>query len=212
MKAQPPGMRLFCFTSLSGPRIEGSATFLHCVGLLFGHVSDEGELVHLPLIRLEQQDDPDDEAGQSDQRPDQDGQPAEEWNVDDEAEHDPEGSPRDREEDALEGVEADEPASVVGGHHEKDNRRNDRNVGQHPSYVVSHSLWGSGCDCGTSSATGTCRTNGGAFGNLCAAHVAESHSSPPTRMVAAVENGQGAPQAESAGNYQKQASKAIDNF
>ena len=85
----PPPEKTASVRMTPAPHLAEDFGSLHRVGLLFRHVANHGQLVHLPLIRLEQQYDPDDEAGEPNQRPDEDRQPAQEWYVRNEAEHDP---------------------------------------------------------------------------------------------------------------------------
>src|SRR3989442_853574 len=55
--------------------------WLDGVGLLLSHVADYRELEHLSLIGLQEQEDPQDKLGQTDQRPKQNPDPPEEWNL-----------------------------------------------------------------------------------------------------------------------------------
>ena len=54
---------------------------LHCGSLLFGHFADHGQLKHLALIRLQQENQPDDKTGKTHQRPNQNREPSQEGNV-----------------------------------------------------------------------------------------------------------------------------------
>jgi hypothetical protein len=76
--------------------------------LLLGHVADHGQLEHLSLIGLKDQNQPDHEADQANQWPNHNRGPSEERNMSNERQADPEHGPGDREEETLEGMEADE--------------------------------------------------------------------------------------------------------
>lgn len=62
---------------------------LHGARLLFRHVANRRQLEHLPLIGLEDENQPDHKSPQSDQRPEQERKPAEKRNVDDYVQYDP---------------------------------------------------------------------------------------------------------------------------
>src|SRR5271165_143541 len=192
--------------------------FLHRVRLLFCHVPDHGQLPHLALVRLQKKDDPEDQPPEADQRPNQDGEPAQYRNVGDNAERDPQDDPRDRKKEVLERVEPDEPVLVVRFHDQKNNRRDDGDVSQHSRHVVRHAS--GACTglryrgCGSDPASTRC-TSGSSVGDLCAAHTAKSHRG----VLLSVVGSEGCnaatcarPLPSDAASYQKAYRKAINNL
>src|SRR5580692_3632162 len=153
-------------------------------GLFFGHIPDEWQFPHLPLIGLEQQDHPDYEACQSDQRPDQNGQPTEERNVSEEAQHNPQRSPGDGEKDRLERVKTDKATPVIRFDHQEDNRGDNCDVGQHARYVVGEpacrGLSRSSC---RSSGAAACWTNAGTIWCLSATYGTKCHKRSPLAFI-----------------------------
>ena len=149
-------------------------------GLFFGHIPDDWQLPHLPLIGLKQQDHPDYEARESDQRPDQNGQPTEERNMNNEAQHNPQRSPGNGEKDGLERVKTDEATLVIRFDHQEDDRWNNCDVSQHARNVVGEparrGLSRSSC---RSSGAAACWTNAGTIWCLSATHGTKCHKTIP---------------------------------
>ena len=123
---------------------------LHCVRVLFRQISDEGELVHLPLIRLDQENNPENEGSEVYKHVKRESDYSHKRNHGQDSEPEVNHDQSDAEEQALERVETNEAVAIVGRDDEKDDRGNDGDVGQHPGNVVSHTLRGSGCDSGAS--------------------------------------------------------------
>src|SRR6266849_6956189 len=80
----------------------------------------------------------------------------------------------DAKENALKGVEADEAPLVVGLQHEKNDRRDNGNVGQHSGDIVCQSACG-GCRCCGLTCTGTSRTSRRTGGHLRSTIWTEGH-------------------------------------
>jgi len=94
---------------------------------------------------------------------------------------DPQNPPGNIEKDALLCVKADEPSSAVWLHHQKNDCRDDRNVCQHPGYIIGKSRTGIG-DKRCGGGHGRCPAAAGwaygrTIGNLCATHIAKRHGS-----------------------------------
>src|SRR6266849_4401026 len=81
----------------------------------------------------------------------------------------------DAKENALKGVEADEAPLVVGLQHEKNDRRDNGNVGQHSGDIVCQSACG-GCRCCGLTCTGTSRTSRRTGGHLRSTIWTEGHA------------------------------------
>src|SRR5579863_1913902 len=149
-------------------------------GLFFGHIPDDWQLPHLSLIGLEQQDHPDHEACQSDQRPDQNGQPAKKSNVSKEAQHNPQRSPCDGEKDRLERVKTDKATPVIRFDHQEDDRWNNGDVSQHARNVVGEpARRGLSRSSRRSPGAAACWTDGGTIWCLSATHGTKCHNDPP---------------------------------
>src|SRR5271169_5029767 len=98
--------------------------------------------------------------------------------MDQDTQPDPQNPPRHVKEDGLPRVEADEPALVVGLQYEKQDSRDNGEIGQHSGYVVSHPRGrAGGRDRGPALAR---RTRGRAIGNLCTTHIAKCHLESPS--------------------------------
>jgi AICAR transformylase/IMP cyclohydrolase PurH len=87
--------------------------------LLFRQVSDYRQLIHEALVRLYQQDDPENKAAQADQRPNQYGEETQQRNMSHDVQPDPKNPPRYVEEYALPCVKPDEPVPAVRFHEEE---------------------------------------------------------------------------------------------
>jgi len=92
---------------------------LHRIRLLFRQVADDGQLVHLPLIGLEQQNDPKNESAQANQEVQWKGDQRQKWHDSKDRKTYVKYDQRGSEEQALECMEADESVPVVGLHHQK---------------------------------------------------------------------------------------------
>src|ERR1700676_193136 len=148
---------------------------LHRIRLLFRQIANHWQLVHLPLIRLDKQDNPDDEAAQTNQKVKRESEQGQKWHDGENRESDVENKQCRGEKQALPRVKADETIFVVGFHQQENDRWNNGDVGQHSCDVVRHApsgRRGSGPGCDSTRAYGT---GGGAVRDLCAAHVAKGH-------------------------------------
>src|SRR5579872_939065 len=96
------------------------------------------------------------------------------------AQDDPDYPPGNIEEDALPGVKTHEPVAVVRFDQQKDDRRDDGDIGQHSGYVVGKSCPGVGSR-GDNRPVAARRACGCAVWNLCSAHVAKCHWKPPSK-------------------------------
>src|SRR6202451_4900248 len=101
------------------------------------------------------------------------------------------------EKNALEGVEANESATVVRLHDKKDDRRNKCDVGQHPCHVVGEpACRGLRRSSRRSSRAAACWTNRGTIRRLSATHSTKCHTDPPCgiRFETRPENGRTLPE------------------
>src|SRR5258708_20527424 len=89
----------------------------------------------------------------------------------DNAQANPQNPPGHVEKDTLPGVEAHEAAPVVGLEHEKDDRRDDGEIGQHAGHIVSESRGSDGGDNRAPTAPG--RAGGCPIRNLFATQIAK---------------------------------------
>ena len=87
---------------------------LNSVGLLLGHVSDNRQFELLTLVGLEDQEKPKNESSQTDQRPQEDRGPTEEWDVAKEGEEKPQDHPGDGEENVLKSMKSHEAVAIIG--------------------------------------------------------------------------------------------------
>src|ERR1700687_752155 len=154
--------------------------------LLLGHVTDHGQLEHLSLISLEHQNQPDHKSGQTEQWPQQHCGPAEEWNVTNECQADPEHGPCDRKEEALKRVEADEALPVERFQHQKHNCGDNGHVGERASNVIGES-GGRRCSANLPDAASTLRT-GCSIRDLCSTGWTKSHRASFERREASYQN------------------------
>jgi len=162
------------------PRRVPGKTSLDYVRLFLGHIADDGQLELLALISLQYEHKPENETTQSDQRPNQQCEPSEDRDVAYHGEHYPKHKPRHVEENILKGMEADKSIPVVGFDNQKDNRRNDGDVGKQTGDVVAHTPSRGRYD----SRTGGCGfaagwTGYGSLGHLSTARTAECHGTSP---------------------------------
>src|SRR6202011_3947675 len=105
------------------------------VGLLLRDVADEGEFELPSLVRLQQQDDPEDELAEPEQRY------RDEIDDRDQAQGNVHHDARQEEEQRLEAVEAKKLVLVIGLYEQKD-KPYDGNIGQHGSHVIGQSARG----------------------------------------------------------------------
>src|SRR6202790_1789337 len=94
-------------------------------GLLLGHVADYGQLEHLSLVSLEQQNDPQNERADPQEKMQRNGNEPEERDQSEDRETDAYGKQRRAHEQALEGVEPDKAILVVRLEHQENDRRNE---------------------------------------------------------------------------------------
>src|ERR1700676_2371729 len=150
---------------------------LHRIRLLFRQIANHWQLVHLPLIRLDKQDNPDDEAAQTNQKVKRDSEQGQKWHDGENRESDVENKQCRGEKQALPRVKADETIFVVGFHQQENDRWNNGDVGQHSCDVVRHApsgRRGSGPGSDSACAYGAGRRS---VRDLCAAHIAKGHRS-----------------------------------
>jgi hypothetical protein len=149
---------------------------LHRVRLLFRQVTDYGQLVHLALVRLEEQDDPEDKPAKADEKVKGKSDQGHEGHKGENRKPDMENEQGGGEKQALKRVEADEPAFVVRFHHQENDRRDNGDVSQHAGYVVRHASGGGTCWSRSCRAPARASwTNSSTVCDLSAARAAKSH-------------------------------------
>src|SRR5258708_1652331 len=146
---------------------------LHGVCLLLRHVADHRQLVHLSLISLQQEDDPNDEASHTDQQVQRKCNQCKEGDEGKNSKTEMKHEECPGKKKALPGVESNEPILVVRLQHQKDDCRNNRDVSQHTGHVIRHALGTGGGYGRNGSATATCSTSCCAIGDLRAPPVAK---------------------------------------
>jgi hypothetical protein len=104
--------------------------------LLLGQVADYRQLIHLALVRFDHKNDPDDEAREPEDWPNEYGQKSQKRHMCNDAQSDGYNTQSDIEEYALPGVKAHETVSVIRFDHEKNNGGDDGEVGQHSGNVI----------------------------------------------------------------------------
>src|SRR5256885_8545692 len=167
-----------------GANVAGALDRAAC--LFFGDVADYGQFEHLALIRLDKEEQPDREFRDRDQRPNKQAEQSHEGNRGDHRKSNPEDDASHAEEEGLKGVETDKTVTVVGLHHEENDRRNESDIGEKARNVIgeaSRRRARSGCHCrasscrlGVSFSAGT--TSHGTFGHCCSTRSTKSrHSS-----------------------------------
>lgn len=150
------------------------------LNLFLRHVANHWQLIHLSLVGLNDEDQPDDEPTQPHDRPNQHSQKAQ-GKVQHDVQPDPYYPPRDVEENRLPRVKAHEPVAAVRLNQQKDNRRDDGDIRQHSSSIIGKSRCGRGSsDDWPITAR---RAYAGAVRNLCSAHIAKRHLTPPSKAT-----------------------------